>query len=305
MTPGTDSGKDAPPDYDNVALVAVTYNPSEQCIQNIVDASTQFYKCFVCDNSEPSSPALAPLKATPHIEVISNSENLGLATALNQLAGLAQQAGFSWIVTLDQDSLLLPNFLQEMLSGKDTYPENVGAVGCNYQHDHGARARFRPSSYPCFQEKITVITSCCLTNLEAWRSSGGFNAEFFIDAIDHEFCLRLRQAGFSVGLNPQVLMHHAIGEDDNSKRRNYLVFPHKHPAWRNYTSARNTMYTIRQHYPQEPRWCLKRSLSLTLEFAAIFLFADKKIERCKSFCRGIRHGWQAKLGGIKNQGTSE
>lgn len=298
MKPEASSEKYSPPAYTDVALVVITYNPSEQCVQNIADASRQFCKCFVADNSDPHAQALSYLRETSHIEIISNNENLGLAAALNELANMALERGFGWIVTTDQDTLLLPNFLQEMLSSKNPYPANLAAVGCNYRHDAKAGARFKPSPQPRFKEKATVITSGCLTNLGAWKTIGGFNTDFFIDAIDHDFCLRLRKAGFAVGLNPRVLMHHEIGENSDSKYRSYFVSPHQHPSWRNYTSARNTTYTMRHHFPREARWCLKRSLSLTLELVAIFIFADKKIERARAFFKGIRHGWAGKLEGV-------
>jgi len=298
LTPKPSSEMYTRPKYTDIALVAVTHNPSERCVQNIADASGQFCKCFVADNSGPHSRALSRLHKVPHIEIIANIENLGLAMALNQLASLALERGFDWIVTIDQDTRLLPDFLQEMLSSKKIYPANLAAVGCDYRRDTKARPRFKTSSHPLFKEKATVITSGCLTNLSAWRTIGGFNSDFFIDAIDHEFCLRLRKAGFAVGFTSKVLMHHGIGENVDSKFRSHFVFPHQHPPWRNYTSARNTTYTIRQHFPREAQWCFKRCLSLTLELAAILVFADRKIERTRAYFNGIRHGWRGKLEGV-------
>ena len=60
-------------------------------------------------------------------------------------------------------------------------------------------------------EADSSITSGSVLRLTAWQLVGGLKSKFFMDQIDHEFCIRLRREGYKVIVNPQAYMSHSIG----------------------------------------------------------------------------------------------
>ena len=79
-----------------------------------------------------------------------------------------------------------------------------------------------------------VITSGTLTSLKAFANLGPFRADFFIDFVDSEYCLRARKAGYRILVSPHARIRHRVG----SKRRVALlgvgVSPMHHGALRKY-----------------------------------------------------------------------
>src|SRR4030095_5315976 len=61
-------------------------------------------------------------------------------------------------------------------------------------------------------ERRTVITSGTLLSLNAYDAIGRFRDDFFIDGIDHEYCLRARAKRYRILLMLAPLLVHSIGE---------------------------------------------------------------------------------------------
>ena len=137
--------------------------------------------------------------------------------------------------------------------------------------------------------------------LPAWRDLGRFREDFFIDAIDHEFCLRARQAGYRVGVNLFPSMDHKIGfalpHDDWVAR----IIPYRHHPVRKYTIARNTLRLILEYAFREPSWSLRRTTSLIVELLSIIFLEPEKGRRLRAFLHGLRDGWRNRMGPIPSE----
>jgi rhamnosyltransferase len=236
------------------------------------------------DNSGFAQDELAKLDAS-RFELILNQSNVGLGNALNAGCERAMALGYKWVVTLDQDTELAPGFVESMLAGWSNANFAVAVLGCNYYNESRSTYRVPPTDLPVVCKQTTVITSGSLVHLPTWHSIGRFRGDYFIDAIDHEFCLRVRQNGFVVAINSQVGMRQHIGEKLTYQRHIARYAPYRHSIWRKYTSTRNTIRTVIDYSLQEP-------------FAAIILLEPDKRPRLLAFFLGLFHGCQGRLGPV-------
>jgi rhamnosyltransferase len=289
------------PTVNNTALVIVSYYPDSGFKDRLRLAAAQFPLTILVDNSGRELPELSG----ENLHFLRNENNLGLGTALNQGCSEALNAGFEWVVTLDQDSQLDHNFLQIMLRGWKKCEKKPAIIGSNYFSVSRNTYKIPPQYDSVPLPRVTVITSGSLMHLGYWNTLGRFREDFFIDAIDHEYCLRVRAAGLTVCLNSQPAMRHTIGAELTYSNWLRKIIPFSHPPLRNYTNARNSMRTIVENALQEPVWCLRRATGLCAEFLSIIFLEPGKITRAKSFLHGLWHGWLGKMGPVPSESNHE
>ncbi len=283
------------PSHTNVAVVIVTYCPDDSFIHRLRLVGDQFKLVVVVDNSVQTSFLGSQLESEK-IRLIRNQENVGLAEALNIGCQAALELGFEWVVTLDQDTELGENYLCKMLAAWSASALSPAILGCNYYNVARSHYKFTPTVAPFIQTRKTVITSGCLMNLSIWSNIGGFRGDYFIDSVDHEFCLRARIAGFCVAVNLQSLMVHQIGEAVNYHKLLKKYSPYSHSVSRVYTKTRNTLRTAVDYFSSEPVWCIKQLCGLSVDLLAIVFFeSDKKI-RLRAFGSGLADGCSNKMG---------
>lgn len=286
-----------PPRPKSVALVVVAYRPEQSFAVNMEALRGQFSRVILVDNTEADRPAPSFLTDST-FDFIRNDKNIGLGEALNVGCCRALELGYEWAVTLDQDTELLPGFLGGMVDAWNVAVPAPMLLGSNYFNVARSGTRFTPSIAPLVSDQKTVITSGGLTHLPTWKSVGMFRGDYFIDAIDHEFCLRLRQAGYRVAVNRQLGMRQHIGEDTGYASFMTHFLPYRHSTLRKYTGARNATRTLLDYAAREPLWASKKALGLCAELLAIVLFEPNKWARLQAFSLGVLHGFRGKLGAV-------
>lgn len=65
-------------------------------------------------------------------------------------------------------------------------------IGGNYWNTHAQRHFLHARRALLFRERKTLITSGMLIPLSLFGKIGMFREDYFIDSVDHEFCLRAR-----------------------------------------------------------------------------------------------------------------
>lgn len=282
LTPG--SNNKPVPTRVNTAAVVVSYHPEESFAQNLASLGSQFAAVFWVDNTP--TPQSRRLESSANaVHYLPQGENIGLAAALNSGCGAALAAGFDWVVTFDQDSQVVDDFLHQQIRLWGMSGGSASLLGCNYA-DTGA-ARFKEGDYVIACR--TVITSGCLMNLSRL---GEFPADYFIDGVDHEVCLRARANGLVVARHGRVLMQHRIGERAAGNR----LLPYVHSPLRKYYSMRNGVRNIIHFAASDPMWAARKSASLAWEVVVAMLLEADKWSRFKAQLRGLNHGLRGRMG---------
>ncbi len=112
---------------DTVSVTIVTYN-SEAFIRHSLDSvlaqDWPSRRVIVVDNDSRDHTRSILAEYKDHIHVILNSENRGFATAQNQAI---RRAAGEWVLALNPDVRLAPNFISSLLEGRNLDPD-IGTV---------------------------------------------------------------------------------------------------------------------------------------------------------------------------------
>lgn len=291
----------AGPTRENTCAVIVTYFPDSAFPARLQEVLAQFPAAVIIDNGSAAAHAamLQELAGLPGVTLHANAFNLGIAAALNQGAEFALHHGFEWIVTLDQDTQVAPDMLATLL---EVFAECGGGkviVGSNYWDAHKHRTNVRCGSPGRgFLERKTLITSGTLLSVSSIREVGRFREDYFIDSVDHEFCLRARARGYRILISCRPLMRQAIGSEmEQQWWTRFMSFDHA-PV-RKYFIARNTIATAMHYFSREPLWSMRQGWRLLLDLASIILCESNKLRKTQAFMTGLAHGLTGKLGPIE------
>ena len=280
---------------DKCCAVVVSYNPTQQIIENVKALIPQVAEILIVDNGSDAGSLriLEELSKESAVTVEHNRSNLGIATALNQGVKYASERGYEWLATFDQDSLAPVNYLQTMFDAYNScedhklvaiiaprYQTNTGVISFSKEEDRGQN----------FSKIKTTMTSGNLVKIDTFEKVGLFENSFFIDYVDHEFCLRVRSKGLLIIESHKSLLVHSLG---NSTIHNFMgmnIITTGHSAIRRYYKYRNLIRTFKKYYWFEPLLLIKDLISLVLEPAKILLFEKEKLLKLKYIGKGILDG---------------
>src|SRR5246127_2843290 len=98
-----------------VSVTIVTYNSGrfiKRCIESVLAQKYPFREIIVIDNNSTDGTVDLLEQFEDRCTVVYNNENIGFAAAQNQ--AIAISSG-DWVLTLNPDVLLLPNFIQALV----------------------------------------------------------------------------------------------------------------------------------------------------------------------------------------------
>jgi GT2 family glycosyltransferase len=112
---------------DFVSVTIVTYNSGrfiKRCLESVLEQRYPYKEVIVIDNASVDGTIDILEQFEDRCQIIYNEENIGFAAAQNQAISLA--SGY-WVLTLNPDVLLLPNFIQALVEAGNFDP-NIGSV---------------------------------------------------------------------------------------------------------------------------------------------------------------------------------
>lgn len=275
-----------------VCAVVVSYKPPRELVHKTHLALPQLAHMVIVDNTPTGEmpDVLNELRQEPSCTVLRHGANLGIATALNIGIRHALAAGFQWVITLDQDSWMRDGYVEEMLS---TYrgaaaSQRVGMVCPRYQDELLGIPDAAPRSKN--GEVFVCITSGALIPAETFEIVGPLEDDFFIDSVDHEYCLRLRAAGLQILECPTAILVHTLGRISKYKllRRHY--YTSNHNARRRYYITRNRLVLMKRYLLKDREWTAFDGKRMLRETALIFLFEKNRLSKAKFMLLGF---WDA------------
>jgi len=297
----------------SVASITVSFNGAhiiERQLKALKRQTHEISEIIVVNNA--STDGLAQLLATnfPEITVLTLPENGGVGGALS--AGMdyaALKKKYDWIWLFDDDSLPSDNALEMLLASRDHLDDEADrlAILAPLWEDESTQAPVpgvfwrggRLATAPIkLDQPITfvdlVISSGTLIQREAIESVGLPRADFFMDFVDFEYCLRLRRNGYKIGLVRDSHFDHTVGEPASNGLARFLRWT-DHAPWRRYYITRNEVYTIWQYYGtwRSKTFFLCRSLWVA---TILFLFGKQKLACFRMMWRGFLDGRAGRLG---------
>lgn len=245
------------PQVPRASIIIVTYNSSAVvlgCLESLGDDYGYAVETIVVDNASRDETLTLITDAYSDVRVIVNELNLGFAKAVN--IGVSAARG-EFIVLLNPDATLGRGVLTSLID--EVARDNTIGVLAPLLDDPAGRLRIvaagrDPSTWRMlchffglsralgrfeafeghylFSRHLStsrgvdwVSGACMVVPRRVWEAVGGMSERWFMYAEDLEFCYRVRECGFRVVLNPELLATHLVGESASGNRRS------SDPAW--------------------------------------------------------------------------
>lgn len=275
-----------------ICAIIVIFYPGDDLLGNLRAISDQVDKVIIFDNTPHEFRQILNFDGIQNLEIISNKANQGLGVAFNFGLNYAKKNGYHWLATFDQDSCPYPKMFDEMLLAWSSYPnkENVRILAPRYLDPESGK-NFPIEEGPQGEnliEMMTVITSGSLISIDNLGSNQKFDEDFFIDCIDHDFCLKSIQRGELVLQIQSALLSHHLGNLKFHKvGKKVLVRTSNHQAFRHYYLTRNRLYLWARYFYSFPRWVLMDIYAHFKLLLRIFIFEEQKLQKFNYMFRGI------------------
>lgn len=285
-------------------LIFVLYNPSENFLDNLVEARAACPNVIAVDNSPQVNVRLHEHLGGRGIQVIFNGNQGGLAGAYNRGAEVLLAQACDVIFLLDQDSDIEKTFFTEMMEAADELGTDTFLIGPKIFEIKLQRCMpvIPPGKYfpkPIrIDDKATglfstmcIISSGSAISAAAYRKLGAFREDYFIEYIDVEYSLRAISQNVPVYVNAAVTLRQSNGDIE---RRGKLFSTH-HAARRRYYVARNMVHCLRLYRSLCGLHWLSGLMAMQ-QALTVLLFDLQKLEKVTAIICGYLDGMFGRLG---------
>lgn len=229
-----------------LAGVVTLYNPNEDVAKNLLSYTSFLDHLYIFDNSpSPHNDIKEIVEKETLVTYFWTGENRGIAKCLNQALILANKDGFEWLLTMDQDSKFITDFIPGYLSCLLKIPDNAYGICPTY------KGELKEIITDAILSEVRVcITSGNIIKIKVAIKLGGFDENLFIDEVDSEFCYRCNKAGYKLYKYNKVILIHHMG---NPIQKNILGFHFttlNESYIRQYYIIRNRLYVCSK-YPEK------------------------------------------------------
>jgi rhamnosyltransferase len=139
-----------------------------------------------------------------------------------------------------------------------------------------------------------LATSGSLIDLAAFRRIGPFRVDYFIDAVELEWCFRAWAAGYGCWMAQDATIGHRVGAGIIRAPRLGIAMP-RQPLFRMATYLRNSVYGWRLgHIPL--RWKLRQAVYLPVQVALYWRDAGYRPAVLARLVRAVFDGFAGRLG---------
>ncbi len=298
------------PRRSNVWAVAVTHNPAPDFEHNVRALAPQVEKLIIVDNQSSAAiqQFIGTVASAYQTEIVWSQQNLGIASALN--AGIDLALGKKecrWILVLDQDSHVPPDFVATMLNAYEACPfkDEVALIGANYQ------LAFRTLQAPStggkvrtFREVDTLMTSGTLVKRKVFADCGTFDESFFMDYVDHEFCFRVRRHGLRIIQANNAILRHQLGSPTSHRIFGRHFITSNYSASRRYHQARNRVIFYRRYFWTDALWIVCDWFRWFRETLKIIVVEHDRKKKLASIARGVWDGFKVPKWSYRPRGAS-
>ncbi len=297
----------------DVCAVIITYRPEVDMLRKVVaSVENQVGRLLIFDNGTTDPKLATYLSKTESTSVVVTRSplNVGLAAAMNRAADYARDAGFGYLLLLDQDSqpdVAMVQTLKNALTAL-SQTESVAAVGPQFRDRRtGYIAPFVRVGFPV-SKKLTggpgrhvkcdfLISSGTLLPLSSIDRVGPMDEGLFIDNVDLEWCFRALHRGMSLYGICDAQMQHSIGDAVRPSRLVSGGIKIHSPVRLYYIMRNRVLLYGRKETPAV--WIAQDIPRLLLKFIGTALFLSPRGQYLRSMIRGLHDALRRKTGPMK------
>jgi len=244
----------------NIYIIIINYNGIEDTmalLASIKKLQVKKINLIIVDNhSCGNDSAILNEYQGCELKIIELFENLGFSGGNNLGLKLALKEHADYILLLNNDTIVEPDFLRVLVDKFDKYPD-IGIVSpqINYYSEPnkiwsagGKISWLRGSGFSDSEEKVKTqndrfvdfVSGCCmLIKSEVFKKIGLLDENYFLYIEDTDFCQRTRRKGYKILVTSDCKIYHKVS---SSTARVNTQLPL-------YYTTRNRLYFSKKHFP--------------------------------------------------------
>jgi len=296
-------------EHPSVAIIVINWNNyfyTSGCLDSLRQIDYPNYKVIVVDNGSHDGSDVQLEAIYPEILLLRNENNKGFTGGNNRGIEWALNNGFEYLMLLNNDTEVEPDFLSELIRGIEGDP-TIGAIQPKFYFLSNKELVWNAGG------KIIKSLGVVLTvgvnnksnqNLEtsgetAWitgcgflvRSSiikkiGGLNERFFMYYEDVDWSLKIKSLGYKLWYCPSSIVYHEAGVSNKSEvGKEGVLNPQVH-----YFAARNNLLLLRKYTP----WYFIPTVTIfqMAKYASYisYFLVRKRFIKIRSICKGLKDG---------------
>ncbi|KYG82598.1 glycosyltransferase family 2 protein [Roseivirga echinicomitans] len=294
-----------------IAIILVNWNAYDltvRCISSLEDTGFPSINIFLVDNASADNSGPRLRERFKEVTFIQNIENLGFTGGNNVAITRALDAGFEYIMLLNNDTEVTESFLEPLLLTLEgnvkvaavqplilelNRKDFIWSAGGDTDRFFGlSKTRFLYQELDTVRSSIKLdtdwITGCCiLARSSVIRQIGALDNKFFAYHEDVDWSIRMRKAGYELKVAPESVIFHlsmASLKSDTKQKEGFLS-PFMH-----YLHARNHLFLVRKHKDYfNPVGAWGYQFFKLAGYSAYFIFRGR-FNKLRSALKGFKDG---------------
>jgi len=217
-----------------ILVILVTWNgyaDTLACLRSLEAVQEPRFDVLVVDNASQDGTAARIRAGFPAVRILESSTNLGFTGGNNLGLAYALEHGYEYILLLNNDTEVAPDFLAPLVTALETDSQAAAAGPLIYYHaapqvvwsaggvidwrrgetHMPAMGRRDAGQFTGPPRPVDFVTGCALlTRASAVAEVGALDERFFAYYEEVEWCVRMQRAGYHILFVPQSRVWHKI-----------------------------------------------------------------------------------------------
>ncbi len=266
--------------------IVILFHPADSVINNIESYSSALDKLIIWDNTPNHNTHQFASSISCEVMVWGEGKNVGLGKPMNMAARYAQENGYDYLLTMDQDSC----FDKEEFNRYKNWAYSLNKMAI-LSPNYRLNGELLHDPRNMIVETDVTMTSGSIYPVGLFNKIGFFRDDFFIDSIDTEYSLRAFHEGIPTIINTSVVLNHGWGYRGEERMVLFGIrfTPNNYSAVRTYYIIRNGLIT-KKSYPNSSNWKTFMRYWVYKRMVLVLLFEKEKWRKLKAIFWGVVDG---------------
>ncbi|MBC8278926.1 MAG: glycosyltransferase family 2 protein [FCB group bacterium] len=231
-----------------VKIVILNYNGRDdtlECLESLEKVSYENFHTTIIDNGSTDNLGPAIREKFPQVQYLYSPANLRFAGGNNLALRNALEEGYDYVLLLNNDTVVEPDFLTKMVETGDSSAE-IGLVGAKmFYYDppdviwfaggvmdvrfaymrHLGIGQKDDGSFDTPQEMTFLNGACLLIKSAVLRQVGLLDEDYFLYGEDQDYCIRAQRTGYKLFYQPAARIRHKVSRSTPAFRK--LIFRYR------------------------------------------------------------------------------